>query len=97
MLKFEFNSLLFINILTYDGVNSFVKHFNVVVLPSPFTPRKPKHLAYSKQNDNFLTAFFIVFSLLLNNLFLNFLLSFIRLLHSLTLLNFLCLLYPIFL
>ena len=65
-----------INILPYDGVYSFDKHLNVVVLPAPFTPRKPKHSPYSKQNDKFLTAFVIVFSVLQNTLFLKFFIKF---------------------
>ena len=36
---------------------SFVIHLNVVVLPAPFTPNKPKHSPYSKQNDKLRTAF----------------------------------------
>jgi hypothetical protein len=31
-------------------------HLNVVVLPAPFTPNKPKHSPYSKQNDKLRTA-----------------------------------------
>ena len=70
MLKLEFSSLLSIRILPYDGVYSFDRHLNVVVLPAPFTPRKPKHSPYSKQNDKFLTAFVIVFSLLQKKIFI---------------------------
>ena len=45
-----------INIFPLFLLSSLVIHLNVVVLPAPLTPNKPKHSPYSKQNDIFLTA-----------------------------------------